>query len=114
HDAALLGEAAQELGIEARVEMVGVRQRRLDAAGLALNVREAVAGNRNRMEDIMAERLGDAELATAQPVMVEGDNAEGAADQAEGVDIGFVGLAPAVERDAELIGAAGRGEEFGL
>ena len=62
----------------------------------------------------MAERLGDAELPPAQPVMVKRHHPERAADQAEGVDVGFVGLAPAVELDAELVGAAGRGEELGL
>jgi len=44
--------------------------------------------------------------------MVKGYDSERAADQAEGVDIGFVRLAPAVERDAEFVGAAGGREEL--
>ena len=46
--------------------------------------------------------------------MVERNDAERGADEAERVDITFVGLAPSLERNAELVGAPGRGEELGF
>src|SRR5438045_5989562 len=46
--------------------------------------------------------------------MVERHDAERAPDESEGVDVSLVGLAPAVEGDAELVRAARRGEELGL
>src|SRR5438045_5871932 len=46
--------------------------------------------------------------------MVERHDAERAPDESEGVDVSLVGLAPAVEGDAELVRAARRGEELRL
>src|SRR3982751_3293099 len=46
--------------------------------------------------------------------MVKRNHAQRAADQAERVDVALVGLAPALESDAELVGATGRREEFGF
>src|SRR5512142_509567 len=46
--------------------------------------------------------------------MMKWYDAERVADEAEGVDIGFVRLAPAVKCDPELVRAPGRGQEFGL
>ena len=78
------------------------------------NMGEAVSGDRDRVKNVMAERLGDPERAAAQPVVMEGHDAQRASDEPEGMDIGFVGLAPAVECDAELVRPTGRSEEFGL
>src|SRR5438270_1458306 len=77
-------------------------------------MREAIAGDRNGMKNVVAERLGNAELAATQPVMVERDDAERASNKAERVHVRFVGAAPAVEGNAELVGPARGGEEFRL
>ena len=46
--------------------------------------------------------------------MMEWHHAERASDQPERVDIGLVRIAPAVERNAELVGAASGGKKLRL
>src|SRR5206468_2971145 len=113
-NAELLRKATQELRVEARVKLVCVWELRQHAAGWPLDMREAVARDCNRMEHVMAERLGHAELATAQPVMVEWDDAECAADEAERVHVAFVRLSPTFESNAQLVRAAGGRNELRL
>ena len=61
-DAALLGKTAQELRVEARVEMEGVGHRRQRTVRRRLQVGEAVGRDRQRVKHVMAERLGNPEL----------------------------------------------------
>ena len=111
---ALFGKPAQEFGIEAGIEMEGVGERRQGAVRWRIEVREAIGGNGQRVEHVMPERLGQPELQPSKPVMVKWDDAERRTDQSKGVDIAFGRLAPAFESNAELVCAAGCGDELGF
>jgi hypothetical protein len=73
---------------------------------------EAVAGEHDGVEHIMAERLGEAQGPAAQPVMVERKQSQALPDEAESMEITFAAGAPILEGDAELVGAAGRSQEL--
>src|SRR5829696_8791972 len=111
-DSALLHEPAQETRIERRVEVEGIRDRRQRVFRLAFDVREAVAGKNDRVQEIMAERLGKAERPRAQPILMERQKADPAAHLPERVDVSLVRSAPTVECDAELVGRASCGNEL--
>src|SRR5688572_1785531 len=83
---ALLGEPAQETRIKAGVKMEGVGQGWQRAVRRRIEMREAVGSDGQRVEHVMAERPRDAELEPSQPIMMEWNHSESAADQAERVD----------------------------
>jgi hypothetical protein len=109
------GPAAQELGVEAGVEMIGVGEGRADRARVFVGqVEHALPAHRHGeavvepVADIVAGGL------SAQPVMLEVEPAPALAESAEGVDIAAAGLVPADELDAQLEAALGGGHELGL
>ena len=110
-DAAVDGEAAQVSRVQSGVEMKGIGHRR-DRLRRQRPAAVHPPGARGELvERIGLERLGKAERARAQPVMLERDQSDVAADIPERMHVAVVGLPPAVERDAELERAAGRAEE---
>ena len=75
---------------------------------------KAVSSDGDGVKDVVAELLGDPELAAPQPIMVERYDTERASHEPESMDVGFVRRPPAVECNAELVRAAGRRKELGF
>ena len=107
------GVAAQKPGVEAGVEVKGVgRGGEAGAGGEA--AAEPILPRGDGVEAIGAEFVRDAERAGAAPIMVKGDEAEVAADGAEGVHVAVAVAAPSLELDAELERPLAGAEEFVL
>src|SRR5690606_8018571 len=104
------GKAAEEAGIEAGIEVIGVGQLAERRARVGRWVRETVAPGHRRGEEIV---LKPAE-AVLQPELVEADAFEIETEIAERVEVAFARLAPVAELDAELDRAASSGEELAL
>ena len=75
---------------------------------------EPVSRDGNCVKNVVSKLLRDPEFAAAQPVMMERHHSERAANQPESVDIGLARRPPSVKGDSELVGASGRGKEFGF
>ena len=93
---------AQEPRVEHGVEMVGVgnlRQRRIGRR-IAGCGHEPALRRRNGVQRIGADVLRAPRRLCLQPILVERQQAEIAADRAEAVDIAVADLAPVVELDA--------------
>ena len=109
-DAARLGMATQEPGIEAGIEM----ERPGQAAGVlrgSLFATEAVRGRSAGACRMVRQRAANALRPTAQPVRVEGQDTERPADRPECVEIAAAIPRPAGEFDPELERRTGRADE---
>src|SRR5687768_17169167 len=111
-DSALFREPAEETRIERRIEVEGVEDRRKWIVRLSLDMREPVAGENDRVEKIVAERLRKAERSRAQPVVMERQKPNSAAHLPECVDVGLDRCSPALECNAELVGRPCCGDEL--
>jgi hypothetical protein len=114
HHAARLGVLAQELRIEAGVEVEGVgdvRKRRV--AGVD-RTHEPAPRRRGRLQRIGLQPVRVAGLVEALPEGVEGDALHVDAERPEGVEIGLADGAPVDELDAQLEDALGLADEVVL
>ena len=110
-DAAQFGEFAQIGGVQPGIEM-----KRIGHVGDRLAGDRAVpmhppGARGDFVERVSVQRLRHAKRTAAQPIVLEGDQADIAADRAERVHIGVAGPQPIGELDAELEGAAGCADE---
>ena len=105
-DAVALAELAQELGVQAGVDV----ERVVHAA--ARQMREAVLLGRFELQAIVAVVAGQVALAALQPEMLEAGGPVVLAGDAEGMNVVLFQVAPVLEADAELERALGRGHEF--
>ena len=96
------GEGAQESGVTAGIEVIGIIDVRLVGGGEALGFR------RLQLEAIGAKLVGQALLARAQPDMVEVGHPGRPADLAEAVEIAIADPRPILEGYAQLEGRSGR------
>ena len=110
-DPAVDGEAAEVGGVQPRVEVEGVGHRWQRLRGDRPAAVHTAGARGDLVKRIGVQWLGEAELAGAQPVMLEGDQPDVAADVAERMHVAVARLAPAVESDAELERAAGGAEK---
>ena len=103
HDAALLGEAAQEARVETRVEVERMRDVGHGRAGHVLaRAHELGLPRRGGVDRVSLERAGLAELRHAQPEVMERQRLRGLPDEAEAVDVAVADRAPVDELDAKL------------
>jgi hypothetical protein len=108
HHAAVFGKLAQESGIAARIEVIGIIDRRQIVALVILGPGKLaeIGGHGFKVEDL--DRALVPALRHAVPDVVEADAAHGVAIGAEGVDVAVAQLAPVFELDAQFEGAADR------
>src|SRR5262249_18519141 len=102
--------------IESRIELVGVDdvgERRIRRR-IRRRRQEPALRRGQRVDRILADVLGKAELPRLEPVLVKVEEPERSADGSESMNIRIPDAPPVVELDAELEGAPGPPDEVGL
>ncbi len=118
-DAARLGIGPQVLGVEGRIELIGVGKGRAQRARVRRRRREPVQPRGDDRQAVGLDPVGLAahsfrELARPQPVLVKGHPADRLTKGAEGVDVALALASPVAKLDAQLVGRLGLAHEIGL
>ena len=100
-----LGHAAQELAVEAGVEVVGVVQPGVVAGGKPFLL------GRPQLQAVVPQIAAKAPRPRLEPEVMEAAHPGGFADLAERVDVAIADLAPVFEQDAQLEGGLGGAHE---
>ena len=101
-DAAAQRPAAQEIGVQPGVEVIGVAVERREHRAGARKIEGVAPAGAHRHGKFLERRRIEPLLARAQPEMLELHAAPELAERAEGMYVAVTGPIPAAELDAEL------------
>lgn len=113
-DVARLGIAAQELGVERGIEMIGISDMRQHRSRIGIGKREAARLRGDGALAIRLDRVRIALRAAAQPILVEIDPLHVDAMLAKRVDVAVAAPRPVDELDPQLEGRLSRRHELGF
>ena len=113
-DAVRFRIAPEEAGVERRVELIGITERRFDLGEIGRRMAEPTVLGRHDRERVFVEPRRISEALQPEPEVVEGYLVDDGAEVAERMDVAVAYPPPIAKLDAQLERRLGRLHQFGL